>query len=68
MDNERTLNLQAKAIAALMTKMQKKEITLTDEDMRDVADFVGCADDEVQISYSYNPKAGLLNMKISAPE
>lgn len=68
MDNERTMNLQAKALAALMTKMRKTEIVLTDEDMEAVVEFLGCGNDEVEISYSYNPKAGLLKLKISAPE
>ena len=68
MNKEMLIDLQVKAISALMAKLGMTEITLTDEDVQAAPKLLGIDDDEIEMAYSYRPHAGFLTLTMSKPE
>jgi hypothetical protein len=68
MDNKMLMDLQVKAIGALMAKLGVTEITLVDKDVQEVPRLLGIESDEIEISYTYSPNEGMLKLTMIIPE
>jgi hypothetical protein len=68
MENEILVDIQAKAIFALMAKLGLTEITFTDADVKAAPTLLGIEGYEVELIYDFSPSEGTLKLKMEEPE
>lgn len=67
MNAAQLIDLQAKIISALMTKLCTARITLGDSDVEEAAAFIGAESGEVEVSYDYKPRSGIVTIIMQKP-